>query len=450
MPPKDFELIKTIGKGAFGSVLKVLRKIDNQIYAVKKISILGMKRHELKKTVNEVRLLASLNHPNLVQYYEAFNSKRHLYCVMEFINGGDLDHKINQIKKKRMFFLEKRVMDITHQILKGLHFLHLNKIIHRDIKPANILLEANGNVKITDLNVSIFSKSGFANTQVGTPYYIAPEMWKHFKYNEKVDIWSLGCLIYELCALRRPFVGNSYAELSRKVCKGQFRDIPYRYNKKLNRIIHRCLSLEVSIRPTAGRLLKSYFNYEIHPIEQKQLLPTIIVPLDVNILNQRLPEPSYAKLPKLIKQHVKSTPEIKNPKTKIVKPFTPEIKSRYNNNIKKRYTPEKVKYTSKNSVKKIDAPVYQSPYVKQKYQSPYVKQRYQSPYRKNDEIRFKNIPDKYNQVPKRYQAKPKNYLTPIKDEEKKIHQIRINKCNNWMKQKKKIYDVRNQKLRNRY
>ena len=176
---ENFQLGEKLGSGAFGSVYKVKRKEDSKIYAMKivKISLLGTKERE--NALNEIRILYSLAHPNIIGYKEAFydeNSKT-LNIVMEYADDGDLESKINYNKMNKLFFDESTIWKISIQILKGLKYLHDNNIIHRDLKSANIFLMKNGLIKIGDLNVSKLSKIGSANTHTGTPYYSSPEIW---------------------------------------------------------------------------------------------------------------------------------------------------------------------------------------------------------------------------------------------------------------------------------
>ena len=108
------------------------------------------------------------------------------------------------------------------QVTMGLRALHDLKINHRDIKPANIFLNKDGSVKLGDMNVSKVADKGLLKTQTGTPFYASPEVWRDEPYNYKSDIWSLGCVFYELCSLRPPFRANDMDELYRKVIKGYF------------------------------------------------------------------------------------------------------------------------------------------------------------------------------------------------------------------------------------
>ena len=209
MSLNDFIVGKFLGKGAFGSVCLVTRKADKKIYAMKSINIGKLDQNQREASLNEIRILASLNHPNIIGYKEAFydENSRTLNIIMEYADDGDINHKIQENLKRRLQFEESQVWEWIIQLLKGLKYLHDNKIMHRDLKCANIFLMKNGLVKIGDLNVSKITKSNMARTQTGTPYYIAPEIWKDKPYDYKCDIWSLGCIIYEICTSRPPFRG---------------------------------------------------------------------------------------------------------------------------------------------------------------------------------------------------------------------------------------------------
>ena len=125
--------------------------------------------------------------------------------VMEYAEGGDLMNKILSYKKKSQFIPEREVWHYLIQIVRGLSALHDLKIIHRDIKCANVFLTKDGVLKLGDLNVSKVAKRGLLQTQTGTPYYASPEIWKDKPYDHKSDMWSVGCVLYEMCALNPPF-----------------------------------------------------------------------------------------------------------------------------------------------------------------------------------------------------------------------------------------------------
>ena len=222
MSLKDFEISKELGKGAFGSVWIVKRKEDGQRYAMKRVKISALDPRERENALNEVRILASLHNVNIVAYKEAFydEESKTLNIVLEFADDGDLESKIQKNIKSKSSFNENDIWNYFIQIMQGLKYLHHNKIMHRDIKCANIFMNKNGVLKLGDLNVSKIVKMGLATTQTGTPYYASPEVWADKPYDYKSDIWSVGCVIYEVCTLKPPFRGTSLEQLSRNVRKG--------------------------------------------------------------------------------------------------------------------------------------------------------------------------------------------------------------------------------------
>jgi NIMA (never in mitosis gene a)-related kinase len=223
MSIRDFEVGKELGKGAFGSVFIVKRKEDSNIYAMKRVKISQLNTKERENALNEVRILASLNHQNIVGYKEAFfeEDSRTLNIVMEYADDGDLESKIQKCIKTKVPFTESEIWSCLIQIIQGLKYLHENKVMHRDLKCANIFLLKNGTVKLGDLNVSKIVKMGMCSTQTGTPYYASPEVWADKPYDYKSDIWSVGCIIYELCTLKPPFRGSNLDQLFKSVTKGK-------------------------------------------------------------------------------------------------------------------------------------------------------------------------------------------------------------------------------------
>jgi NIMA (never in mitosis gene a)-related kinase len=178
MSLNNFILGKQLGKGAFGSVRIVTRKEDKKIYAMKSVNIGKLDNTEKEASLNEVRILASLNHPNIIGYKEAFYDEpsKSLNIIMEYADDGDIAHKIKDNIKRRVRFDESTLWEWIIQILEGIKYLHDNKIMHRDLKCANIFLMKTGQVKIGDLNVSKLAKNNMARTQTGTPFYLAPEI----------------------------------------------------------------------------------------------------------------------------------------------------------------------------------------------------------------------------------------------------------------------------------
>ena len=215
MPINDFTVVKKLGSGAYSTVSLVTRKQDQKIYALKCVQISKLSPIERQNSLNEIRLLASINHKNIISYKESFyNEENHtLNIILEYADDGDLQTKIISKKKFGCFFEEKTIWSLFIQMVKGLNELHKRKIIHRDLKSANIFLMKNGICKLGDLNVAKVVENGLLTTQTGTPYFASPEIWEDKPYNFKSDIWSIGCILYQMAGLKMPFQGKNIKEV---------------------------------------------------------------------------------------------------------------------------------------------------------------------------------------------------------------------------------------------
>ena len=194
MSLNEFDQLKRIGTGSYSSVYKVSRREDDKEYALKKVKMTGLFSKEKDNALNEVRILASINHPNVISYKEAFidQPSSSLCIIMEYADDGDLLERIKHQKKHHKYIKEQEIWSIFIQVVKGLRRIHNLNIMHRDLKSANVFLNKNGKVQLGDLNVSKLAKMGLNYTQTGTPYYASPEVWKEKPYDFKSDIWSLG------------------------------------------------------------------------------------------------------------------------------------------------------------------------------------------------------------------------------------------------------------------
>ena len=256
----DFIIEKVLGKGSFGSVYLVRRKEDNKIYALKSVILEKLNKKEQQNSVNEVRILASVNHPNVIGYKEAFwdDSQNTLNIVMEYADDGDLQTKIIKMRKEGGMFQEKLIWLYSIQMIEGLKALHDKKIMHRDLKSANIfLVKDKHQCKLGDMNVSKVIKEKELLTQTGTPYYASPEVWRDEPYSYKSDLWSIGCVIYELCALRPPFKGKDLDELFVNVCSGKVERISKAYSDDLWKMILMLLQVDVDKRCDCNKFLNS-------------------------------------------------------------------------------------------------------------------------------------------------------------------------------------------------
>lgn len=126
-------------------------------------------------------------------------------------------------------------------MIHGLQAIHDMNIVHRDIKSANVFMTRSGVVKLGDLNVSKVAIDTLLQTQTGTPYYASPEVWKEMPYNHKSDIWSVGCVLYEMCQLHPPFMASEMRSLYKKVMEGKVFDLPKMYSHNLRSVIKKCL-----------------------------------------------------------------------------------------------------------------------------------------------------------------------------------------------------------------
>lgn len=305
---KDFELIKEIGKGSFATVAIVRRKADKKIYAMKRVKIGSMGNKEKENALNEVRLLASINCKQVIGYKEAFfdEETQALNIIMEYADDEDLDKKIKGRAKANYNFKEDEIWFYTIQIVKGLKSLHDKRIMHRDLKSANIFLTKSGGVKIGDLNVSKLIKEKMAHTQTGTPYYASPEVWADVSYDYKSDIWSLGCIVYEMCCLKTPFRAKGLNELFEVVSKGVYSPIPEIYSEKLADLIAKMLVVNPDKRIDCQGILKldyvvekiDFFKknlkhdnlLESHPEGNELMLNTIKVPKNLSEIPNSLPK----------------------------------------------------------------------------------------------------------------------------------------------------------------
>ncbi|KAF4798653.1 hypothetical protein TURU_061208 [Turdus rufiventris] len=178
----------------------------------------------------------------------------------------------------RHFLDESFVLKVLAQLTLALKECHRRSdggvTVHRDLKPANVFLDGKQNVKLGDFGLAriLHHDTSFATTFVGTPYYMSPEQMNYMSYNEKSDIWSLGCLMYELCALSPPFTASNQKELAEKIREGRYRRIPYRYSDELNNLLKEMLNVKDYCRPSVEDILQHPLIEAMVTEEQKQNL----------------------------------------------------------------------------------------------------------------------------------------------------------------------------------
>lgn len=295
----NFEVLSKIGNGAYSEVFKVRRLSDNKTYALKKVKMQNLNRKEKKNALNEVRILASISHPNVISYKEAFfDDSGNLCLIMEYADSGDLYQKIVKYQKKGKYLSEHFIWNIFTQITQGLNALHELNILHRDMKSANVFLNSDGTAKLGDMNVSKVMKEGLLHTQTGTPYYASPEVWQDLPYNTKSDIWSLGCVLYETCTLKPPFRAEDMQGLYEKVVKGEYAPIGMHFSKDLAFVVRKLLQTDPNKRPNCRQTLglnavQKHFVGISEGREQNILLSSIKLTNDPDSMSEGLPQANY-------------------------------------------------------------------------------------------------------------------------------------------------------------
>lgn len=220
----DFEPIKVLGKGSFGKVILVREISTGKLFAQKQLKkatfIINENTNEInevnyKRTLNEKTILETVNHPNIVKLYYAFQDNNKVYLILEYLDGGELFHHLAQER----FMTEKNASFYIAQIILALRYLHCNlKVIYRDLKPENCMLNNQGNLVLTDFGLSKEVNNGERNhSMTGTAQYMAPEVIKGDPYDYSVDWWSLGCVAYDLLVGQPPFTGNNNKKIMDKI-----------------------------------------------------------------------------------------------------------------------------------------------------------------------------------------------------------------------------------------
>ncbi|ESL11049.1 protein kinase [Trypanosoma rangeli SC58] len=272
--PWKYRQPRPLGRGAWSTVWTLIDNATNEI-VVGKLSNLALMSEQNKNFArSEAVNILSCEHPNIIRLLETYEQNGKLLHILEYADAGDLMTQV-EVRAKSLswaengivlaghkgvtgtapfYYKEKEVLIILAQICLAVKYIHEKKIMHRDLKTSNILLRKNGLIKLGDFGLSqkyTHNLSDVEETFCGTPHYLSPELWRRESYNYKADIWSLGVLLYELMALRKPFICNSMEELMQRVLtEGSYDPLPAdRYSQGLRDLCYAMLRVNPHERP---------------------------------------------------------------------------------------------------------------------------------------------------------------------------------------------------------
>lgn len=250
--------LRKIGEGTYGQALLVERERDKSEFICKIINLKTSSDKEKENAAKEVKLLSYLRHPYIVRYKESFLEEKSLYILMEYCEGGDLDQYITQVRKQGGTIPEDQILRWLTQAILALKHMHEKHILHRDLKSSNFFLGKKQTLRVGDFGIAkeLASTVALAKTQIGTPYYLSPEVCQGKNYSYASDIWSLGCVLHELCALRVPFDAKNLAGLVDKICDRPAPDIPSSYSAELRQVCRMMLDRNPDRRPSAIDLIQ--------------------------------------------------------------------------------------------------------------------------------------------------------------------------------------------------
>lgn len=252
-----FEIGKLLGHGTFAKVYHARNIKTNEGVAIKVIDKEKILKGGLIAHIKrEISILRRVRHPNIVQLFEVMATKAKIYFVMEYVRGGELFNKVAKGRLK-----EEVARKYFQQLISAVGFCHARGVYHRDLKPENLLLDENGDLKVSDFGLSAVSdeirQDGLFHTFCGTPAYVAPEVLGRKGYDAaKVDIWSCGVVLFVLMAGYLPFHDHNVMAMYKKIYKGEFR-CPRWFSSELVRLLTRLLETNPDTRITIAEVMEN-------------------------------------------------------------------------------------------------------------------------------------------------------------------------------------------------
>ncbi|ESL09328.1 rac serine-threonine kinase [Trypanosoma rangeli SC58] len=253
---RDFELLTVIGLGSFGRVMRVRHKATGNIYAMKILDKQHVVQHNLVPHTNAEKLILSeISHPFVVKLYYAFQTKRHLILVLEFLCGGELFFHLQRNKR----FGEERARFYTAEIGMAVEYIHSRNVLYRDLKPENLVLDREGHVVLTDFGLAKreIADDTHTHTFCGTPEYMAPELVRKSGHTTAVDWWSLGSFLYEMVDGLPPFYSTNVSEMYEMILHKPL-VCPAKFSPELKSLLGRLLEKDPLKRMTTGAEFRAH------------------------------------------------------------------------------------------------------------------------------------------------------------------------------------------------
>eukprot|EP01102_Stenamoeba_stenopodia_P008771 TRINITY_DN255_c0_g3_i1.p1 TRINITY_DN255_c0_g3~~TRINITY_DN255_c0_g3_i1.p1 ORF type:complete len:519 (-),score=86.09 TRINITY_DN255_c0_g3_i1:12-1568(-) len=276
----DMRASEQIGSGAFSSVCSAVNRTTGERVAVKIIdrNRFWQNQKQMEFLEREKKILSRVKHPNITSVYGIFESKSHIYIVMELARGGELFKKILDDGS----YSESVARRLFTQLLDAMEYLHSQGIVHRDLKPENILLQDNGPnpvLKITDFGLATFvSEAAKMNTMCGTPQYVAPEILRGGSYGKEVDLWSLGAILYIMLSGLPPFYEDQEEPLFQQILQGHY-DFPPEFWSEVSNNAKDIVRQLMTVDPKARMTIQ---QARIHPWMMKRTLSQAPLPIRAN------------------------------------------------------------------------------------------------------------------------------------------------------------------------